>query len=179
VSGRGAWSLVVVLLLSWGCHGVEAPPTVGGTADSVDQIGYGVDTYLTNDGVRRMRLRADSAYAYEGPQRHFMFGVDVIFYSPEGRETSHLVARTGTYEWRTGNMEARDNVVVTTPDGRRLETSILEYDRAKDLIIGPAQFHWVTRDQDVLGDGFTSDPDLKNVQTERVRGALGPVRVDK
>jgi LPS export ABC transporter protein LptC len=179
VSGRRAWALVAALLLSWGCHGVETPPTVGGTADSVDQIGFGLDTYLTNDGIRRMRLRADSTYGYEASQRYLMFGVDVIFYSPEGRETSHLVARTGTYEWRSGNMEARDDVVVTTPDGRRLETSILQYNRTQDLIVGPAQFHWVTPDQDVHGDGFTSDPELKNVQTQRVRGTLGPVRVDR
>jgi LPS export ABC transporter protein LptC len=179
MTGGRACSLVTVLLLAWGCHGMDAPPTVGSTADSVDQIGYGVVTFLTNDGVRRMQLQADSAYAYEGPQRHHLFGINVTFYSPEGRETSHLVARTGTYEWRTGNMEARDDVVVTTPDGRRLETSILQYDRKRDLIIGPAQFHWTTSDQNVVGDGFESDPELKNVQTRHVRGALGPVRVDK
>jgi LPS export ABC transporter protein LptC len=169
----------MVALAAGACGGMDQPPTTGAAADSVDQIGYGVTTILTDAGVQRMRLRADSAYAYEGPQRHELFGVDVIFYSPEGRETSHLVARRGTYEWRSGDMTARDDVVVTTPEGARLETSILQYRRKDDLIIGSARFHWTTKDQNVVGEGFTSDPELKNVQTQRARGALGPVRVDK
>ena len=170
---------VVLVLGASACGGMDQPPVTGSAADTVDQIGYGVTTILTNAGVQRMRLVADSAYAYEGPQRHELFGVDVIFYSPEGQETSHLVARRGTYHWRSGDMEARDDVVVTTPDGRRLETSILQYKRKDDRIIGPARFHWTTQDQDVIGEGFTADPELKDVRTQRVRGDLGTVKVDK
>jgi len=161
------------------CGGMEQPPTARTDADSADQVGYGVTHILTADGVRRMRLEADSAYAYAGPQRHELFGVKVTFYSPNGVETSTLTAREGTYEWRSGNMEARGDVVTLSPDGRRLETSILQYDRQRDLIIGPAEFHWTTPDQDVVGEGFTTDPELRNVQTTRARGALGRVPVDQ
>jgi LPS export ABC transporter protein LptC len=170
---------VVILAVATACGGMDQPPVTTVTADSVDQIGYGVTTILKNDGIRRMLLKTDSAYAYEGAQRHELFGVDVIFYSPEGRETSHLVSRRGTYHWRSGDMEARDDVVVTTPDGRRLETSILQYKHQTDRIIGPARFHWTTQDQDVIGEGFTADPELKDVRTQRVRGDLGTVKVDK
>jgi LPS export ABC transporter protein LptC len=161
------------------CSGMDAPPTVGGTADTADQIGYGVTHVLTADGIRRMSLRADSAYAYLGPQRHHLHGITVTFYAPDGRATSTVVAREGTYEWRTGNMEAQGDVVVTSPDGRRLETSILQYDRAIDRIVGPAAFRWHAPDQDVEGDGFTSDPELRNVVTTRARGALGRVPIDR
>jgi len=170
---------MVLAASSWACGGMDQPPTTEALADSADQIGWGLNTIMTNDGVQRMRLLADSAYFYDGSQRYRLFGVDVTFYSPEGRETSHLVARAGTYNLRTKDMEARDDVVVTTPDGRRLETSILQYDHAKDLIVGPARFHWTTEDQDVVGEGFTSDPELKDVRTQRVRGDLGTVKVDK
>jgi LPS export ABC transporter protein LptC len=158
---------------------MDPPPTVRATADSADQIGYGVTHVLSADGVRRMRLVADSVYAYLGPQRHQLFGIQVTFYAPDGRETSTLTAVEGTYEWRTGNMEARGDVVAVSPDGRRLETSILQYDRATDRILGPAPFRWRTPEQDVEGDAFTSDPDLRNVQTTRARGALGRVEIER
>jgi LPS export ABC transporter protein LptC len=169
----------IVIVAAAACSGMEQPPTTRTDADSADQVGYGVTHILTADGVRRMRLVADSVYAYLGPQRHDLFGITVTFYAPNGVETSTLTAREGTYDWRSGNMEARGDVVTISPDGRRLETSVLQYDRAQDLIVGPAAFRWRTPTQDVRGEGFTTDPELRNVQTTRVSGALGPVRVDR
>lgn len=169
----------VVLAVAAACSGMEQPPTARTGADSADQVGYGVTHYLMADGIRRMRLVADSVYAYVGPQRHELFGITVTFFDPSGVETSTLTAEEGTYDWRTGNMEARGNVVTISPDGRRLETSILQYDRARDLIVGPAAFRWTTPEQDIEGEGFTTDPELRNVQTNRARGALGRVPVDR
>ena len=161
------------------CSGVEQPPVLQSSVDSADQVGYGVTQIMTADGVRRMRLVADSAYVYSGPQQHHLFGLTVTFYTPEGVETSTLTAREGTYDWRTGNMEARGDVVTVSPDGNRLETSLLQYDRARNLIIGPERFRWTTPEQDVVGDAFTSDPQLRDVVTTRARGALGRVPIDQ
>jgi LPS export ABC transporter protein LptC len=169
-------------LLAWlavACSGSEPPPTTVTAADSADQIGYGVTHYLTVDGLRRMRLVADSVYAYFGPQRHRLFGLRVTFYSPDGKETSTLTARDGTYDWRTGDMEARGDVVAVSPDGRRLTTSVLRYERSTDQINGPEPFVWTTPEQRVEGDAFTSDPDLRNVQTTRARGAVGRVQIER
>ena len=170
---------VVAAWVASACSSVDTPPTVVTSADSADQVGYGVTHVLTNDGIRRMRLEADSAYAYLRAQRHELFGVTVTFYAPTGAVTSTLTAREGTYDWRTGNMEARGDVVTVNPEGNRLETSVLQYDRGRNLIVGPAPFHWRTPEQDVRGDGFTSDPGLRNVQTTRARGALGRVPVNQ
>jgi LPS export ABC transporter protein LptC len=172
-------TLGVVSVGTVACGRMEQPPTARTDADSADQVGYGVTHILTSDGVRRMRLEAESVYAYAGPQRHELFGIKVTFFDPNGVETSTLTAREGTYEWRSGNMEARGDVVTISPDGRRLETSILQYDRATDRIVGPADFRWRTPEQDVEGEGFTTDPELRNVETTRLRGTLGRVRVDQ
>jgi len=170
---------LAAVLVAAGCSNLEQPPTVMAAADSADQVGYGMDVILTSDGVRRMRLVADSVYAYTGPQRHQLFGITVTFYSPTGAETSTLTAREGTYDWRTGNMEARGDVVTLSPDGRRLETEMLQYERSTDRIVGPVRFRWTTPDQDVVGEAFTSDPELRNVQTVRARGLLGPVDIER
>lgn len=164
---------------SAGCSSLDQPPTTATAADSADQIAYGVVHNLTVDGVRRMRLEADSVYAYLGAQRHRLFGIRVTFYSPEGRETSTLTARAGRYDWRTGDMEAEGDVVTVSPDNRRLTTSVLRYERATDQIVGPEPFVWTTPEQRVEGDGFVSDPEIRNVQTTRARGALGRVRIER
>jgi hypothetical protein len=43
------------------CSGLDQPPTTATAADSADQIGFGLVHYMTADGVRRLRLLADSA----------------------------------------------------------------------------------------------------------------------
>lgn len=173
-------SLVLALGLAGGaCSGLEQPPTTATAADSADQIGFGLLHYMTSDGVRRLRLEADSAYMYERTQRHALFGIRVTFYSPDGRETSTLTGNEGQYDWRTGDMEARGNVVVVSPDSRRLETTVLRYERATNRIIGPEPFVWITPEQRVEGDAFVSDPEIRNVETTRARGDIGRVRIDQ
>jgi LPS export ABC transporter protein LptC len=169
----------VFLLALAACSNLEQPPTTASAADSADQIGYGVLHYMTSDGVRRLKLEADSAYMYERSQRHTLFGIRVTFYSPEGRETSTLTARDGAYDWRTGDMDARGDVVVVTPDRRRLETQTLIYNRAADRIRGPEPFVWITPEQRVEGASFTSDPEIRNVETQGIRGEVGRVRIDQ
>jgi hypothetical protein len=116
---------------------------------------------------------------YARSQRHRLFGIRVTFYGPEGREISTLTARDGLYDWRTGDMEAEGDVVVVSPDRRRLETRLLRYNRANDRIVGPESFVWTTPERRVEGDAFTSDPELRNVETTRARGDIGRVRIEQ
>jgi LPS export ABC transporter protein LptC len=161
------------------CSSLDQPPTTAAAADSADQVGWGLVHYMTADGVRRMRLEADSVYMYSATQRHRLFGIRVTFYSPEGLETSTLTALEGTYDWRTGDMGAQGDVVVVNPDDRRLTTTVLRYERRTDQIIGPEPFVWTTPVQRVEGDAFTSDPELRNVQTTRARGDIGRVEIER
>ncbi len=161
------------------CGGMDTPPTTATAAvgDSADQVLYGLKHNLTTDGVLRAHLEADTAYFYQGPQRADLRGVKVIFYSPQGVETSTLTSDSGTYDWRTGNMEARGNVVAVTPDKRRLTTSLLRYDRRNDQISGPNAFVFDAPDRHLEGESFTSDPEFKNVvATKPRRGLVRPQR---
>lgn len=162
-----------------GCGSADRPPTAESAADSADQVIFGLTQYLTIDGVRRVRLQADTAYFYQVPQRAALRHVHVTFYSPDGVETSNLTAMRGTYDWRTENMEARDDVVAVTPDHRRLTTSVLQYDRATDKIQGDQPFVFVTPERRLEGKGFTSDPDFKNVVAGQPKGTVGQVELNK
>jgi LPS export ABC transporter protein LptC len=148
---------------------VDTPPTATVVRDSADQVMYHLKHNLTLEGVRRAHLEADTAYLYQSAQRADLVGVSVTFYSPEGRETSDLTSQTGTYDWRSGDMEATGNVVAVTPDHRRLTTSVLRYNRATDQISGPNDFVFDAPDRHLEGESFTADPEFKNVATTKPR----------
>ncbi len=165
----------------WGglaCSVDPQPVVTVAAADSADQVVYGLDHRVTVDGLLRAIVEADTAYFYQNTQTADLIGVHVIFHSPQGAETSSLTAIEGTYEWRTGDMEARGDVVAVTPDGRRLTTSALSYGRRRDQIVSPEPFVFTAPGRHLEGEGFTSDPDFRNVVTTRPRrGTLGEVEL--
>ena len=154
------------------CGGMDTPPTMTVVSDSADQVLYGLKHNLTTDGVLRAHLEADTAYFYQRTQRADLRGVKVIFYSPQGVETSTLTSDSGTYDWRSSNMEARGNVVAVTPDKRRLTTSVLRYDRRTDQISGTNAFVFNAPERHLEGESFTSDPEFKNVVATKPRRGL-------
>ncbi len=162
------------------CGDAGRPAVAGTAADTADQVIFGLNHQLTIDGAIRTRLHADTAYLYQVPQITVLRHIKVTFYNAEGRESSTLTAKAGKYEWRSGDMEARDSVVAVTPDGRRLTTTVLRYHRADQSIEGPEAFVFDAPGRHLEGDGFTSDPDFRNVATKRPRkGTLGTVELGR
>jgi LPS export ABC transporter protein LptC len=167
-----------LLLAAAACGGSGEPPTTGAAADTADQVLYGFDHNVTLDGVFRARLTADTAFFYQGTQSALLYGLVVRFYTPTGELSSTVTAIDGTYDWRSGDMEARGDVVAETPDDRVLTTSILRYIRREDRIAGPEAFVFDAPDQHLEGDGFTADPDFTNVETQNPRrGRVGEMEV--
>jgi len=156
-------------LLAAGCGSEEPPTTQSTPADSADQVLFGMVHNVTVDGLLRARVYADTAHFYQGAQVAELLGVRVDFFNSEGVLKSTVTSVEGTYEWRTGTMEARGDVLAVTPDDRRLTTAILRYDRETEQISGPEAFVFDGPDQHLEGDGFTSDPDFTNVITENPR----------
>jgi LPS export ABC transporter protein LptC len=142
-------------------------------ADSADQVLEGFSHYVTNDGVRRSRVEADTAFYYEPTQITELHNVKVVFFDIKGAEGSTLTAQQGTYRWQDGSMEAAGNVRVVSPDGRRLTTESLRYDNATNTIMTDKQFSFDRGEEHLEGNSFRSDPDFKNVVTDRPRGVSG------
>jgi LPS export ABC transporter protein LptC len=152
--------------------GVRPTTTVQAT-DSADQVLEGFSHYVTNDGVRRSRVEADTAFYYEPTQITELHRVKVVFFDIKGTEGSTLTAKRGTYRWQDGSMEATGNVLVVSPDGRRLSTESLRYDNATNQIMTDKQFSFDKGEEHLEGNSFRSDPDFKNVVTDRPRGVSG------
>lgn len=169
--GRSVLLLGSLALAAAGCGEAGVRPT--GTmqaADTADQVLYGVSHYITDDGIRRSLVKADTAYFYDATQTAELINITVTFYDANGKETSTLTAKEGTYRWQTGSMEARGNVVVVSPDGERLQTSVLRYDEPTHSITTDQRFTYTTPREHLEGNGFRSDPDFLNVVTDQPRG---------
>jgi LPS export ABC transporter protein LptC len=149
------------------------PTTTVQAADSADQVLEGFSHYVTNEGVLRSRVEADTAFFYEPTQITQLRNVKVVFFDFKGAESSTLTARRGIYRWQDGSMEAIGSVVVVSPDGRRLATEVLRYDNATNLITTDRHFTFDRGDEHLEGNSFKSDPDFRNVVTDRPRGVTG------
>ena len=154
------------------CRGVEGPPTTIVEADSADQVLFGLANNVTTDGMRVVRIEADTAYFYENAQITELRQLTIVFFSPQGAETSRITADWGRYEWRTGNMVARTNVVGITPDGRRLTTSKLEYNKLSNRLETDEPFVFDSPEEHLEGSGFSADPDFRNVRATDIRGRV-------
>ena len=182
MSGRSAAPLprvaavaVLAAMGTLGCEETGARPTttIQAAADSADQILEGFSHYVTNDGVRRTRVEADTAFFYENTQLTDLRNIKVTFYDLKGEEGSTLTAKRGTYRWQNGSMDAEGNVLVVSPDGRRLRTQTLRYDNAANQISTDQRFTFDRGTEHLEGNSFRSDPDFRNVVTDRPRGVAG------
>ena len=168
------WLGAALALALAGCEETGAKPTTTVQAsDDADQILEGFSHYVTFGGVRRSRVEADTALFYEATQITDLRHLRVIFYDLKGEEGSTLTAKRGTYRWQDGSMEAHDDVVVVNPDGRKLRTQAIKYDNATNTISTDVPFTFDRGDEHLEGNSFKSDPDFKNVVTDKPRGVTG------
>lgn len=144
--------------------------------DSADQVMFGINTILTDRGVRQALLRADTGFFFEEGTRIELRGVHLTFYTPEGVENAVLTSREGTYNTRMNQTEARGNVVVISrQQNRRLTTEQLRYDQTAALISSDSAFVLTEPSRRLAGVGFTSDPEMRNVRIARVRQGTGEI----
>ena len=160
-----ARAVILMCLAVAACQDTGAtPPVTARTAvDTADQTLFGVRLVMAEGGVQRAGLQADTGFTYEDNSRFELRVVRTTFYTETGVKNATLTSRQGTYNVRTGNMEARGNVIVISEDGRRLETPQLRYDPGRNEISGDSVFV-LTRPEDVLeGIGFLTDPNLTRI----------------
>ena len=158
------------------CSSKKEPPVAAHSplADSADQVIYGLRFRLTDEGLSRAQLHADTAYFFEDNTRIEMEPVNTTFFTPTGAKDAVLTSKRGTYNSRTSNMIARNNVVVVSEDGRRLTTQELLYNQQRNEISSDSAFVMTEPNRRLEGIGFRSDPNMKNIQI--LKGASGFAR---
>jgi LPS export ABC transporter protein LptC len=168
------WLALGSAMLALACEVPGAKPvTTVQATDSADQVLEGFSHWVTKDGIRRSEVQADTAYFYESTQVTQLRNVRVVFYDLSGKESSTLTARAGTYRWQDGSMQANGKVVVISPDGRKLQTDTLRYDNGTNTISTNTHFIMDRGTDHLEGQSFRSDPDFKNVVTDKPVGRAG------
>src|SRR5207248_509187 len=156
-----------------GCESGIKPTATITAADTADQVLIDMSHYMTTAGIQRAHVRADTAYMYSPMQTAELRTLHITFYDVRGTETSTLTAREGTYHWRSGDMEARGNVVVVRTDGATLRTEVLRYSQVKNQVSSDKPFVFDDPPRHIIGEGFTSDPDFKVVTATHISGQGG------
>jgi hypothetical protein len=109
------------------CSNNKKQPPVSGhsvLADSADQVMWGARFNLTDRGLQRAELIADTAFFFNDNTRVELVNVHTTFFTTAGAKDAVLTSATGTYSSRSGSMVARKHVVVISEDGRRLTTAL-------------------------------------------------------
>ncbi len=171
-------ALVVAVAGIAACENNTATPVIArpSLADSADQVMYGTQFNLTDKGLSRAELLADTAYFFDDNTRIELRTIEVTFFTASGARDAYLTANRGTYQTRGGIMVARGDVVIITEEGRRLETPELRYDQTMNEISSDSPFVLTEPGRRLEGIGFRSDPNMQNVQILRTRsGSTGAV----
>jgi LPS export ABC transporter protein LptC len=167
-------SVLLALLMFAACKSGTPVTATQAALDSADQVLIGMTHFVTNAGVLRARVKADTAFFYSGTQRAELRNVHVTFYDAAGNATSTLTAKEGTHHWRSGDMEARGNVVVVREkDGGTMKTEVMYYSQVKNEVRSDKPFVFDSPDRKIQGEGFTSDPEFKNISAKRPTGRAG------
>ena len=158
-------------LLAAACTDAGVRPTaMTQTADSADQRLLKMTTTITSEGIRRSYVEAETAYVYQNQAITELRRMKILFFDEQGNLKSTLVADQGLLGTYSNRLEARGNVIVTSPDGRRLTTQHLLYDKQANRITIDTAFTSEGPTGRLSGNCMESDAGFNNVSVCQPRG---------
>lgn len=152
------------------CKGAAAAGPVAAETSS-NQVTIGMNLKLSEAGVLKADLDADTAVTPEGQTKSQLKRVRLTFYTP-GKPPSHLTSRTGEYDQDSGMMTARGDVVLVTPGDKGMRTirsQELHWDQRGDHVWSDLETTIVENGQTLISEGFTSNAAFTNVQGKNAR----------
>jgi len=164
--GRRALLVAAMLVVALGCRKQGTPPPVkrGSTmADSAEQVMLGVRALMTDRGVQRGEMFADTAYVFDDQTRFELRKVRATFNTSMGTKDGVLSADRGTYSFRLQKLEGYGNVVIVTTEGKRLSSPHMKYMQAANEVSSDSAFTLVEPGRSLRGIGFRADPQLTRV----------------
>lgn len=166
---------LVLLACAAACEAPNAVPitNVKATmADSADQVIFGLRNLITDRGLNRAAVEADTAFFFDDNTRVDMRVVRGVFFNAAGVKNSVLTSRAGFYNSQSGMLEARGDVIVRSVDAvnrKTLTTPFLRFDQHLNQLTSDSAFTLKEEPgRNVVGVGFRSDPDMQNITIKRI-----------
>jgi LPS export ABC transporter protein LptC len=159
------------------CSKSTRPPVVGeaSAADSAEQVIFDGRSFLTDAGVKRGEMFADTILVFNDQTRFVLRRVRATFNTETGLQNGTLRGDRGTYDLRTQTLEGFGNVVVTSTDGKKLTSPHLKYVQGTNTISSDSAFTLTDSGRVQRGIGFTSDPNLNTFKCFRACSGSAPV----
>lgn len=161
-------ALVVCAVGIAGCKKQGSAPPVAARAtlaDSAEQVLFHTHSLLTDKGVQRGEMFADTVFIFDDNTRFEMRKVRVTFNTSTGAKDGVMSADRGRYNLRQQMLEGFGNVIVVTNDGRRLTSPQLKYMQGLNEISSDSAFTVVKPGSTFSGVGFKADPQLNHFQS--------------
>ena len=177
------FSLVIVAGILAACTETRGTTVKRGlltSADSADQVFFGVQAPFEVNGVKRGTLYADTMFVLNEMTR-FDFTIGHVDFNTEiGAPNGSMKADRGRYDQRSQILEGWGHVLVKTVDGRELRSPHIIYNQAKNEISSDTTFEAVLAGgRTNSGVGFQSDPNFAHYQCKRDCRVSGAVNIPK
>ncbi|MEN9791006.1 MAG: hypothetical protein RLZZ63_664 [Gemmatimonadota bacterium] len=169
--------LVVASVIGAACgRGAERTSSAvsGGLLDTADQVAFGFRTLVTDGGLLRAEVFADTALFQNQNTKIVLLRVTGDFFGATGAKAATATSRRGSFDTRSSTLEAFGDVVVTSVDGRVLRTPYIRYDRSSNQVYSDSSFVLTEPgEREMRGIGFRTDPSLSAIEVRRIRSGKG------
>lgn len=159
----------------------SAPPVKRGRtmADSAEQVMLRVRSLLTDHGVQRGEMFADTAYVFDDNTRFELRKVSATFNTTTGTKDGVMSANRGRYSMREQVLEGFGNVIIVTNEGKRLTSPHIKYLQGINEVSSDSAFTLVEPGRNLSGVGFRADPQLTRVQVLSAGKGRGSINLPK
>jgi LPS export ABC transporter protein LptC len=146
-----------------GCRETSTPPPAEvALSDSADQVIFEGRFFVTQSGVSRGEMRADTIFVFNDNSKFLLRRITGKFSTETGAPNGTIRADRGTYDRRIRILDGFGNVVVTSTEGDRLTSNHLRYTESADEISSDSAYTIVRKGDTSRGIGFRSDPNLRD-----------------
>ena len=139
----------------------------------VEEI-LGAEILHTNYGNLKVRVAASSIKRFEDIQPALILKgkVRVMFYTESGNLQSKLTAEYAEIDDIKNIMIASDNVILTSEEGKKIETEELIWDENKAKIYTDQKVIITTSKEVIQGQGFESDLNFSEYSLSSIHGTF-------
>ena len=141
-----------------------------------DLVGDNVEVLYTDSARLKMKMFATHVRQFSSatePRDEFPEGLHVWFYEKTGEVKAEITANWAKHDIVTDIWEARDNVVITNSDGRKLETEQFFWEPKKGIVYSE-KYTKITDAEGQVATGikFSANQDFTNAELIKGKATL-------
>jgi LPS export ABC transporter protein LptC len=165
-------AVIVLALVVIGCEEKIRPAVVPIDQTEIPSQESWKSTVVFSDSAKLKAILWAGHIAVYAQQRNTLLSdsIHVDFFNEEEQHTSLLTARRGKVNDQTQDLEAYDNVVVTSDSGTVLKSESLFWNNADRKIHTEAFVDISSPTEHIMGQGMVSDQGLKHYRIFKVTG---------